>query len=72
MKPPIEDQIPKLLKEMFQKSIPALPPNQAYEWEKVLIAFEDVFAKHDLDLGCLKGIKNHINTAGNPPIRQRI
>ena len=72
VKPLVEDQIPDHLKEMFQKSIPALTPNQVYEWGKVLIAFEDFFAKHDLDLQCLKGIKHHIYIADHPIIRQRI
>ena len=72
VKPPVEDQIPDHLKEMFQKSIPSLTHIQAYEWGKVLIAFEDAFAKHDLDLGCLNGIKHYINPPDHPPFRQRI
>ncbi len=39
---------------------------------KLLIAFEDVFAKHDLDLGCFTAIKHHIDTGDTKPIKQRM
>ena len=36
---------------------------------KLLIYYEDVFAKHDLDVGCFKHVKHCIDTGKAPTVR---
>ena len=43
-----------------------LNPVQAEQFDKLLISFENVFAIHDLDLGCMKGIEHHVDTGSHP------
>ena len=68
----VHDRMPDYMKEMFEKSITGLTSEQAEEFGCLLLEFVDVFAKHDLDLGCMKGVEHHINTGDHPPVKQKL
>lgn len=38
----------------------------------MLTDFQDVFAKHDLDLGCLSAIKHRIDTKDANPVKHKM
>ena len=38
----------------------------------LLIDYQDTFAKHDMDLGCLSVIKHRIETKDAHPVKQSI
>ena len=66
------DLIPDYLKEMFNKSTVHLTQDQTEKLGKLLLEFVSIFAKHDLDLGCMKGVEHHIHTSDHPPVKQRL
>ena len=65
----ISGTFPEYMREIFERSIDNLTPEQGSELTKLLIRFADVFAKHDLYLGCLKGVKHSINVGNHSPIK---
>lgn len=68
----IYEQMPDAMKDMFEKSLIHLTDKQAVEFGKVLLHYESIFSKHELDLGLLKGVKHHIDTGDAKPVRQRL
>ena len=68
----VRDHIPNYMKEMFDKSTVHLTQDQTEKFGKLLLEFVSIFAKHDLDLGCMKGVEHHINTGDHPPVKQRL
>jgi hypothetical protein len=38
----------------------------------LLIEYQDVFAKHDLDLGCLTTVKHNIDMKDATPVKQKM
>lgn len=64
--------IPEHLKGLFEDTCNRLPPDQSYEVGKLLCEFQDVFAKHDLDIGNFKDIEHKIDTGDHPPIKRRM
>ncbi len=46
-------------------------PHQKHPLHDLLDEFHDVFANHDMDLGCLEGYYFSINTENSAPIQQR-
>ena len=68
----VHDRMPDYMKEMFEKSITGLTSEQAEEFGQLLLEYVDIFAKHDLDLGCMKGVEHHINTGNHQPVKQKL
>ena len=68
----VRDHIPNYMNEMFDKSTVHLTQDQTEKFGKLLLEFVSIFAKHDLDLGCMKGVEHHINTGDHPPVKQRL
>jgi hypothetical protein len=46
------DIIPPHLTDMYDRAINGLNPEERKKLKSLLIEYQDVFAKHDLDLGC--------------------
>ncbi len=65
-------EVPEHLQDLFERSSAHLSEEQKEQVAKLLIEFEDVFARHDLDLGCFTAIKHHIDTGDSKPIKQRM
>ena len=65
----IRQQIPEYMREMYDRSIVNLSTVQAGAFAKLLLQFTDIFAKHDLDLGCMKGVEHNIYTGDHQPIK---
>ena len=55
---------------MFRKSIGEQPSSVFIQLGQLLIDYEDVFAKHELDLGCLSEVKHVIDTGDALPVKQ--
>ena len=64
------NQVPKHLQELMQRSAECLGPEQTARLRKLLSSYADVFAKDDLDLGCTNLVQHHIITGNSPPIKQ--
>ena len=64
--------MPDHLKDLFNRSCEGLSTSQSIEVGNILIEYEDVFAKHDLDLGCFEDVKHTINTGDAPPLRHKM
>ena len=65
-------EVPVFLQEMYQSSVKHLSPAEGTSLAKLLIDYQDVFSKHDLDLGCLTAVKHRIDTQAEAPVRQRM
>lgn len=63
---------PPHLTDLFEKSKVDLTREQAETLARLLIEYQDVFAQHDLDLGCYTGTKHRINTGDAPPVKHKL
>ena len=63
------NQIPDHQQELMQRSAECLRPEQTARLCNLLLAFADVFAKSDLDLGCTNLVQHHIITGNSRPIK---
>jgi len=68
--PPHYCQVPKHLKELLRQSTENLNEDQHKEVAKVLMDFQAIFSKDDVDLGRTNLVKHHINTGNAAPLRQ--
>ena len=64
--------IPDHLSSLYSRSCENLTPEQRHSLAALLIEYQDVFARSDTDLGCLKGVQHTINTGNAAPIKQRM
>ncbi|CAC5360378.1 unnamed protein product [Mytilus coruscus] len=55
-------ELPAHMAEIFKNSSKKLNDDQKLKLKEVLIQYQDVFAKHDLDLGCLTTVRHSIDT----------
>ena len=55
---------------MYRKSIGEQPSSDLIQLGKLLMDYEDVFAKHELDLGYLSEVKHEIDTGDALPVNQ--
>lgn len=62
--------LPEHLQDMHNRAKGELNEIHLYHLKKALAEYEDVVAKHDLDIGCLTGITHKIETKDEIPIKQ--
>jgi len=65
-------KVPNYLKELLKKSKQHLDAEQTIELARLLIEFQDIFSKNDLDLGHFTKIKHRIDTGDAPPVKERM
>ena len=63
-------KLPDHLKILFEKSSNKLLPEERDVLQSLLIDFQDVFAKHDLDIGCFEEVEHEIDTRDAKPIKE--
>ena len=68
----VTDSLPEHLVTLFQDTNEGQPEEHLIQIGALLKDYADVFASHDLDLGCLSKVKHKIDTKDAPPVRQRI
>ena len=68
----ISGAMPKHLEDLFKRSCEGLTVEQCTRLGQLLMSFEDIFAKHDLDLGCFTEIKHDIDTGDHAPVRHKL
>jgi transposase InsO family protein len=66
------EKLPEHLEDLYKRSCENLTNEQSVRVAKLLLEFSEIFAKHDLDLGCMIGVEHHINTGDAPPVKQRM
>ena len=64
-------ELPEHLKDLFQRSIEYLNDDEQDQLAKLLIEFEDVFAKSEFDFGDFMDIVHDIDTGSSKPIMRR-
>ena len=64
--------VPSHLQILYDKSQHNLSENKKNVFQSVLTEYEDVFAKHDLDIGWFEQCDYEINTTDAKPIKQQI
>ena len=64
--------MPEHLRDLFQRSIENLNPEEQDELANLFIEFEDVFAKSEFDLGNFSDITHDIDTGSAKPVKQRM
>ena len=65
-------QLPAKLQDLFDRSKVHLEDAQAEQLAHLLLEYEDVFAEHDLDLGCFTETKHRIDTGDAPPFKEKM
>lgn len=68
----LKARMPTKLHDLFDRSRTNLDLEQLSAVGELLVNYADVFADHDLDLGCLAAVKHRLDTGGAPPFRQKI
>ncbi|XP_053405820.1 uncharacterized protein LOC128559022 [Mercenaria mercenaria] len=64
--------LPNHLQQVFTESSENLEEDQKVSYAKILIEYQDVFAKNDFDLGNFTAIEHTIDTGDAKPIKQRM
>ena len=60
------------VKELYQRSVGRLTESESEVLKNLLLEYDDVFAKHDMDLGSYTTTTHRIHTGDAAPIRTRI
>ena len=68
----ITASMPEHLQDLFARSCDGLTEEQSIQVGGLLKEYQDVFAKHDLDLGCFTEVKHHINTGDAAPVKHKL
>ena len=68
----VTDHMPEHLKELFSQTMKGPPIKHLTVTGTLLIEYQDIFAQHDLDIGCLKALKHKIDTGSAVPVKQRM
>ena len=61
-------RMPEHLRALFIKSCTHLTEDQAVDCGKLLIEYQHIFSKSDLDIGCFTGLKHTIETNETRPV----
>ena len=67
-----EQEIPEHLKQLYDRSLENLDAEQQQKLKTLLCNYQDVFAKHDFDLGTVTAIQHTVDTGTAKPIKQRM
>ena len=67
-----KSEVPTHLQVLYDKPSEKLSENERKVLQSVLTDYEDVFAKHDLDIGCFEHFDHEIDTKDSKPIKQQI
>ena len=65
-------EVPAHLQILYDRSSEKLSENERKVLQSVLTDYEDVFAKHDLDIGCFEQFDHEIDTSDSKPIKQQM
>ncbi|VDI50565.1 Hypothetical predicted protein [Mytilus galloprovincialis] len=69
----LREKLPTHLKELFNRSLANLNNQQSLQLATLLLKFQDIFAKDDLDIGLFNGdIQHKIDTGNSHPIKQKM
>ena len=68
----VRQLMPSHLKDLFSRSVVGLTLDRAAKVGVLLISYEDIFARHDLDIDCLEEVQHRINTGDSAPVRQKM
>ncbi|VDI28661.1 Hypothetical predicted protein [Mytilus galloprovincialis] len=69
----LREKLPTHLKELFNRSLANLNNQQSLQLVTLLLKFQDIFAKDDLDIGLFNGdIQHKIDTGNSHPIKQKM
>ena len=60
------------LKELYQRSVEQFTESESDVLKNLLLEYEDVFARHDMDLGSYTTTTHRIHTGDAAPIRMRM
>ena len=63
---------PEHIKDMFITSCAELTEEQQLKFGRVLIEYQDIFSKDELDIGLFEGLEHSIETGDNPPVKLRM
>ncbi len=64
--------LPKHLLGLYNSSCEGLDEQQCLNLKQLLYSYSDVFAKDDMDLGCLQGIYHRIDTGDATPVNEKM
>ena len=65
------DRVPEHLQQLYETSIKALNQVQRRSLRRLLVEYEDVFARNSKDIGRARDVKHHIDTQHEEPVHQR-
>lgn len=68
---PSNQTLPNHLQELYDRSSEGLNQDESQMLFQLLSDFSDIFSTGEMDLGCLKGVKHHINTGNATPVKQK-
>jgi len=68
----LEESLPQHIQDLFVKSKKNLTWEQSQKLAELLLYFQDIFAKDELDIGHFTKIKHRIDTGHTTPVRERL
>ncbi len=67
-----EVEVPEHLRDLLERSCKCLSPAERVAVLELLLDFQDVFSKGDLDIGCFSEIQHKIDTGTHEPFKERM
>ena len=67
-----EGNLPEHLSDLYERSIQGLTEEEQKQVHELLLEYQDIFSKHDLDIGCFTGLKHKINTGNEEPVKHKL
>jgi hypothetical protein len=68
-----EHKLPAHLADMYNRSVlTELDEAEKRSTRQLLVEYQYIFSKHDLDLGCLTTVTHKINTEDHQPVKHKI
>jgi hypothetical protein len=65
--------IPDHLKDIYQRNVKGMSEEQCSQETNLLVEYQDIFARNDMDLGLFTGdIKHRIDTGNSKPVRHNL
>lgn len=68
----VVQRLPEHIQGLFEGAVHDLSDSEKIDVAKLLLEYEDVFSKHDLDLGHFTAITHKIDTGDAAPVKQRM
>lgn len=67
-----DESLPEHLTDLYNRATKDLSSEEKQQVHSLLVEYQDIFAKDDLDIGCFTALKHQIDTGEEEPVKHRL